>query len=270
MARGFVSLVAVIDWFSRRVLSHRVSITLRRSPRGGPRKHGRPESFNGDQGSQFTSEAFTGVLETNGIAISMDGKGAWRATFSSNGSGKSVKYEEVYLKAYDTRRRGPRLARPLSRRLQSSASHSSLDRKTPDEAYFNPLPFRGGHMKFPPPHRVGPPVGLRPPSAQPHGARSPTNPAVRHLSNRGNCPEDRGQRSVRDLELLWALVDTRFPATPLPYYFANAHMGWPGPERELLMTCTRSQTGHGVNRSVIKSINARTLGDIWRPDGYST
>ena len=85
MARGFVYLVAVVDWFSRRVLSHRVSITMEagfcvEALEEAIGKHGRPEIFNRDQGSQFTSEAFTGVLEKNGIAISMDGRGAWRDT----------------------------------------------------------------------------------------------------------------------------------------------------------------------------------------------
>jgi putative transposase len=83
MARGFVYLAAVIDWFSRRVLSHRVSITMEadfcvEALEEALARHGRPEIFNTDQGSQFTSEAFTGVLIKNGVAISMDGKGSWR------------------------------------------------------------------------------------------------------------------------------------------------------------------------------------------------
>jgi putative transposase len=83
MARGFVYLVAVVDWFTRRVLSHRVSITMEagfcvEALEEAIGKHGKPEIFNSDQGSQFTSEAFTSILEKNGIAISMDGKGSWR------------------------------------------------------------------------------------------------------------------------------------------------------------------------------------------------
>ena len=83
MARGFVYLVAVVDWFTRRVLSHRVSITMEagfcvEALEEAIDKHGKPEIFNSDQGSQFTSEAFTSILEKNGIAISMDGKGSWR------------------------------------------------------------------------------------------------------------------------------------------------------------------------------------------------
>src|SRR5271163_3001546 len=98
MARGFVYLVAVVDWFTRRVLSHRVSITMEEAIG----KHGKPEIFNSDQGSQFTGEAFTGVLLANGIAISMDGRGSWRDNVFVERLWKSVKYEEVYLKAYDT------------------------------------------------------------------------------------------------------------------------------------------------------------------------
>src|SRR6266481_7741874 len=107
MARGFVYLAAVVDWFSRRVLSHRVSITMEadfcvEALEDALAKYGRPEIFNTDQGSQFTSEAFTGVLIANEIAISMDGKGAWRDNVFVERIWKSVKYEEVYLHAYDS------------------------------------------------------------------------------------------------------------------------------------------------------------------------
>ena len=106
-ARGFVYLVAVVDWFTRRVLSHRVSITMEagfcvEALEEAIGKHGKPEIFNSDQGSQFTSEAFTSILEKNGIAISMDGKGSWRDNVFVEQLWRSVKYEEVYLKAYDT------------------------------------------------------------------------------------------------------------------------------------------------------------------------
>ena len=107
MARGFVYLVAVVDWFTRRVLSHRVSITMDASfcieaLEEAMRKHGRPEMFNSDQGSQFTSEVFTGVLIENGIAISMDGKGSWRDNVFVERLWRCVKYEEVYLAGYET------------------------------------------------------------------------------------------------------------------------------------------------------------------------
>jgi putative transposase len=100
MARGFVYLAAVVDWFSRRVLSHRVSITMEaafcvEALEEALAKQGTPDIFNTDQGSQFTSEAFTGVLIANKISISMDGKGAWRDNVFVERIWKSVKYEEV-------------------------------------------------------------------------------------------------------------------------------------------------------------------------------
>ncbi len=105
MARGFVYLAVVLDWFSRRVLSWRVSITMEaafcvETLEDALAKHGKPEIFNTDQGSQFTGAAFTGVLAKNGIAISMDGKGAWRDNVFVERLWRSVKYEEVYLRAY--------------------------------------------------------------------------------------------------------------------------------------------------------------------------
>jgi putative transposase len=143
MARGFVYLVAVIDWFTRRVLSHRVSITMEadfcvEALEEALAKHGKPDIFNTDQGSQFTSEDFTGVLIKHDIKISMDGKGAWRDNVFVERLWKSVKYEEVYLHAYDSVGEG---GASFCRSLHFSHSfrpHSSLDRKTPDEAYFNP------------------------------------------------------------------------------------------------------------------------------------
>jgi putative transposase len=107
MARGFVYLAVVLDWFSRRVLSWRVSITMEaafcvETLEEALAKHGKPEIFNTDQGSQFTGVAFTGALLKNGIAISMDGKGAWRDNLFVERLWRSVKYEEVYLKAYDS------------------------------------------------------------------------------------------------------------------------------------------------------------------------
>ena len=145
MARGFVYLVAVVDWFTRRVLSHRVSITMEAdfciaALEEAIGKYGNPSIFNTDQGSQFTSEAFTGVLIENGIAISMDGKGSWRDNVFVERLWKSVKYEEVYLRAYDSV--GEARA-SLGRYLDfynCKRPHSSLDRRTPDEAYFNTLP----------------------------------------------------------------------------------------------------------------------------------
>jgi putative transposase len=123
MARGFVYLAVVLDWFSRRVLSWRISITMEaafciETLQDALDRNGRPEIFNTDQGSQFTGTAFTGALASNGIAISMDGKGAWRDNVFVERLWRSVKYEEVYLKAYDSVSEA-RADRRLSRFLQS-------------------------------------------------------------------------------------------------------------------------------------------------------
>ncbi|MBI0539823.1 IS3 family transposase, partial [Roseomonas sp. KE2513] len=104
MARGFVYLAAVLDWFSRRVLSWRVSISMDASfcveaLEEAMVRHGQPDIFNTDQGSQFTSQVFTEVLLKAGIAISMDGRGAWRDNVFVERLWRSVKYEEIYLKA---------------------------------------------------------------------------------------------------------------------------------------------------------------------------
>jgi len=145
MARGFVYLAVVIDWFSRRVLAWRLSITLEaafcvEALEEALARHGRPEIFNTDQGSQFTGGAFTGVLTRNGIAISMDGKGAWRDNVFVERLWRSVKYEEVYLRAYDTVAEArASIGRYLSF-YNARRPHSSLDRQTPDRAYFTRLP----------------------------------------------------------------------------------------------------------------------------------
>jgi putative transposase len=147
MARGFVYLAVVLDWFSRRVLAWRLSITMEaafcvETLQDALAKHRNPEIFNTDQGSQFTGTAFTGVLANNDIAISMDGKGAWRDNVFVERLWRSVKYEEVYLRAYD----GVGEARTsIGRYLDfynGRRPHSSLDGATPDQAYFTPLPFR--------------------------------------------------------------------------------------------------------------------------------
>ncbi len=145
MARGFVYLAAVVDWFSRRVLAWRLSITMEaafciETLEEALARHGRPEIFNTDQGSQFTSTAFTGVLLKTDIAISMDGKGSWRDNVFVERLWRTIKYEEVYLRAYDT---VSEARASISRYLgfyNARRPHSSLDRKTPDQAYFNRLP----------------------------------------------------------------------------------------------------------------------------------
>lgn len=105
-------------------------------------RHGAPEMLNTDQGSQFTSQAFTGLLKQHGIAISMDGKGCWRDNVFIGRLWKSVKYEEVYLRAYDS---VSHAKASLSRYLtfyNQRRPHTALDRLTPDQVYFNqPLPL---------------------------------------------------------------------------------------------------------------------------------
>jgi putative transposase len=145
MARGFVYLAAVVDWASRRVLAHRVSISMdtefcREALEEALARYGCPEIFNTDQGSQFTSAEFTDILKKRGIGISMDGKGAWRDNVFVERLWRSVKYEEVYLHAYDTvsaARAG--LARYLGF-YNTRRPHRSLDGRTPDEFYFASLP----------------------------------------------------------------------------------------------------------------------------------
>ncbi|WP_421566223.1 IS3 family transposase [Ochrobactrum sp. EDr1-4] len=144
MARGFVYLCAVVDWFSRRVLSWRLSITMEadfciEAVEEALVRYGKPEIFNTDQGSQFTSIDFTNVLKKAEIAISMDGKGAWRDNVFVERLWRSIKYEEVYLHAYKTvseARTG--IGRYLNF-YNSRRPHSSLDRQTPDQVYFNAL-----------------------------------------------------------------------------------------------------------------------------------
>jgi len=141
MAKGFVYLAVVLDWFSRRVLSWRVSITMEASfcvdtLQEALANHGKPDIVNTDQGSQFTCEAFTDVLTKNAIRISMDGKGAWRDNVFVERLWRTVKYEEVYLRAYDSvsdaRASLGRYLDLYNRRRP----HSSLDDMTPDRAYF--------------------------------------------------------------------------------------------------------------------------------------
>jgi putative transposase len=145
MAKGFVYFVAIVDWFSRKVLAWRISITMEadfcvEALEEALARYGKPEIFNTDQGSQFTSQAFTSVLLREKIAISMDGRGAWRDNVIVERLWRSVKYEEVYLRAYGTvsEARGS-IGRYLNF-YNSRRPHSSLDAKTPDQTYFDNLP----------------------------------------------------------------------------------------------------------------------------------
>jgi putative transposase len=147
MAKGFVYLVAIVDWFSRKVLAWRVSITMQadfcvEALEEALGRYGNPEIFNTDQGSQFTGMAFTGVLLREKVAISMDGRGAWRDNVIVERLWRSVKYEEVYLHAYSavSEARGS-IGRYLGF-YNSRRPHSSLAAKTPDQTYFDNLPVK--------------------------------------------------------------------------------------------------------------------------------
>jgi putative transposase len=145
MARGFVYLAAVVDWFSRRVLAWRVSITMEvdfclEAVAEALARHAKPTIFNTDQGSQFTSTAFTDLLIENGIAISMDGRGSWRDNVFVERLWRSVKYEEVYLRAYETVAEARRLIGRYLHFFNTKRPHSSLGARTPDHAYFAELP----------------------------------------------------------------------------------------------------------------------------------
>jgi putative transposase len=147
MARGFVYLAAVMDWFARRILAWRLSNTMEASfcidaVEEGLAKYGCPQIFNTDQGSQFTSAEFTGLLISNAIDISMDGKGAWRDNVFVERFWRTIKYEEVYLHAYDS---VAEVRQSIGRYLEfynGRRPHSTLDQRTPDQVYFDWRPLR--------------------------------------------------------------------------------------------------------------------------------
>jgi putative transposase len=145
MARGFVYLAVVLDWCSRRVLAWRLSITMTvdfclEAVEEALANHGQPEIFNTDQGSQFTSAEFIGLLLANRIEISMDGKGSWRDNVFVERLWRSVKYEEVYLKAYDSVAEARASIGRYLDFYNYKRPHSSLDGQTPDRAYFDAPP----------------------------------------------------------------------------------------------------------------------------------
>lgn len=142
MAKGFIYLAAVIDWYSRRVLAWQVSNTMDvqfclDTVNDALERYGTPEIFNTDQGSQFTSQAFTQMLKDNDIKISMDGKGCWRDNVFVERLWRTVKYEEVYLRAYDTVSQAKASFDHYLDFYNSGRPHSRLDRCTPDQVYFN-------------------------------------------------------------------------------------------------------------------------------------
>jgi putative transposase len=170
MSKGFLYLVTIIDWYSRYVLSWRLSNTLDtdfcvEALEEALRKR-RPEIFNTDQGSQFTSEDFTGILKKHDIKISMDGKGSYNDNLFIERLWRTVKYEEVYLKAYQDGREARISLANYFRFYNTERSHQSLGYKTPAEVYApnpitprepkagsmvesfpsNPLPVLGFHL----------------------------------------------------------------------------------------------------------------------------
>ncbi|MFK8077888.1 MAG: IS3 family transposase [Granulosicoccus sp.] len=143
MAKGFVYLIAIMDWYSRKVLSWRVSTTMDTSfcieaLEEAVERYGCPEIFNTDQGSQFTSEEFTQVLKSNDIKISMDGKGRWVDNVFVERLWRSVKYEEVYLKTYDTVTEAKRSLSNYFTFYNTERRHQSLGKQTPDTLYNQP------------------------------------------------------------------------------------------------------------------------------------
>ena len=142
MARGFMYLVAIMDWHSRRILSWRLSNTMDAgfcidALEEAIEVHGCPQIFNSDQGSQFTSEEFTKILKGHNIQISMDGKGCYRDNIFVERLWRTVKYECVYLKAFDDAAKLKKELKEYFVLYNSNRPHQSLKYKTPDDVYFN-------------------------------------------------------------------------------------------------------------------------------------
>ena len=150
MARGFLYLVVIMDWYSRYVLAWRLSNTLDSAfcvdALQEALRKGRPEIFNTDQGSQFTSEAYTGLLEQHGIRISMDGKGSYNDNLFIERLWRTVKYEEVYLKAYQDGREARDGLWQYFRFYDDDRPHQALGYRTPAEVYSNPVESLSGGM----------------------------------------------------------------------------------------------------------------------------
>ncbi len=141
MSRGFVYLYAILDWYSRRVLSWRLSNTLTTdfcldALEEAVALYGCPDIFNTDQGSQFTSGEFTGALKKDEIQISMDGKGCWRDNVFVERLWRTIKYNHVYLYAYDSMKEANEHLKMYLTLYNAERPHQSLDSKTPDEVCF--------------------------------------------------------------------------------------------------------------------------------------
>ncbi len=146
MAKGFVYLAAVIDWRTRKVLAWRLSTSLAtefclEAVADAIVQHGTPEIMNTDQGSQFTDADFIGLLTRNKIRISMDGKGCWRDNVFVERLWKTIKYEEVYLHAYETVSDARAALDRYIRFCNERRPHSSLDGQPPDAVAFEALPL---------------------------------------------------------------------------------------------------------------------------------
>jgi putative transposase len=147
MQRGFVYLCAILDWASRRVLAWRLSNTLTtdfcvEAVQEAITRHGPPEIFNTDQGCQFTSQEFTGLLKSHGVQISMDGTGRWRDNVFVERLWRSLKYEEVYLHAYETVRDAQEGVGRYLMFYNQQRPHRALDGQTPDQVYCTNLTAR--------------------------------------------------------------------------------------------------------------------------------
>jgi putative transposase len=145
MKRGFVYLAVVLDWATRRILSFRLSNSLTtdfciEAVEEAMAKYGKPAIFNTDQGCQFTSSEFVGLLKGHSIQISMDGKGCWRDNVFVERFWKTIKYEEVYLHAYESVSQARQALHRYITFYNTRRPHSSLDGRTPDDVYFTQLP----------------------------------------------------------------------------------------------------------------------------------
>lgn len=145
LQRGFIYLVAILDWYSRFVIAFRISITMEKDfcieALTESLEKAQPEIFNSDQGSQFTSHEFTQILEQQQVQISMDGRGRCLDNIFTERLWRSVKYEEVYLKNYVTVQEAEKSLREYFHFYNYSRPHQSLNYKTPAEIYFNSLPY---------------------------------------------------------------------------------------------------------------------------------
>ena len=147
MARGFLYLVAIIDWYSRKELSWKLSNTMDsffciEALNEALQNYGTPEIFNTDQGAQFTSKEFTDILKEQSITISMDGKGRWIDNVFVERLWRSLKYEEIYLKAYDSVVQAKEGIKTWFQFYNTKRRHQALHRKTPDTVYFDGLSLK--------------------------------------------------------------------------------------------------------------------------------